>query len=278
MADDTDPLDAIVVELFAVPPAEFTAARTARAAQAGAPLAARIAKIRKPVVSAWVVDLLAREGHLTEAMELGTALRDAQDSLDAAALAGLGRQRRQLVAALAQTGADLAHERGVGVSAAARADVETTLNAALIDRNAAAAVATGRLVAPLAAGADAPTVAASVSGSAPVAAAPAPEDDLAERRARKTAAAEAREAERAAERADRDRADADAARSRAHERLDRIRARVAALHDELRSAEDEAQRAESALADLERAAVDAAERARTATARAAAARARLEAD
>ncbi|WP_312677917.1 transposase [Microbacterium sp.] len=276
MADDTDPLDAIVVELFAVPPAEFTAARTARAAQAGAPLAARIAKIRKPVVSAWVVDLLAREGHLTEAMELGTALRDAQDSLDAVALAGLGRQRRQLVAALAQTGADLAHERGVGVSAAARADVETTLNAALIDRNAAAAVATGRLVAPLAAGA--PTVAASVSGSAPVAAAPAPEDDLAERRARKTAAAEAREAERAAERADRDRADADAARSRAHERLDRIRARVAALHDELRSAEDEAQRAESALADLERAAVDAAERARTATARAAAARARLEAD
>lgn len=279
MSGDDEPLDAIVVELYACSPAEFTAARTERAKKEGGALGRRVAKIRKPVVSAWVVDLLAREGHLADALELGGALREAQESLDAGELARLGRQRRQLVAALAQTGAELAGTRGVAVSAAARDDVAATLNAALIDADAAAAVATARLAKPLeAGGAGDVDLGDALSGSAPaaVAAAAAPDDELAERRARRAAEQEAREAERAAERADREQADTAARRDRAQERVDRLRDRVEALRRDLDRAEADAESAEAELTELEQTATEAVAVARAASQRARAARERVD--
>lgn len=270
--DDSDALDAIVVELYALPPAEFTAARTARSREADGALAAAIAKIRKPVVSAWVVDLLAREGHLADALELGEALRTAQDDLDAAELARLGRQRRQLVAALARTGAELAAGRGVAVSAAALQDVEATLNAALIDARAASAVASARLVGPLEASGDVDPAEA-LSGSTPTASAPSPPDDeLAERRARREAERATREAERDAERAERDRAQADTARERARERAQRLQERVEELRRELERVTRESETADAALQEAEDAARTAAAAARSAARRAEAAR------
>ena len=277
---DGDPFDRVVVELYALPPSEFAAARTARAKDAGSDLAARIRTLRKPVVSAWAVDLLAREGHLTDALELGAALREAQENLDARELARLGQQRRQLVTALARQAVTEAEKRGVAVSAAARTDVETTLNAALIDPDAAAAVSTARLVAPIEAGEVGELdLSAAVSGSVPSApptAAAAPPDELAERRARRAAEQAVRDAERAAERAERESAQAETKRDRAQERLDRAQERAEGLRKELRRAEAEEADAKADLASLTKAWKDAVARARSSAEEAQAARERLD--
>lgn len=249
-ADDAEALDAIVVELYSLPPAEFTAARTARAKEATGDLAARIRKVRKPVVAAWAVDLLAREGMLSDALDLGEAMRDAQESLDAAELQRLGRQRRQLVAALARQAVSEADKRGVAVSAAAQTDVEATLNAALIDADAAAAVRSARLASPLEAGdAGALDLSEVVSGSVPSAPKEAspPSDELAARRARREAELALREAARASERAERERAQAETRRDRARTRAEHLAERVEAMRAELDRVEAEASEAQREL-------------------------------
>jgi len=235
-----DAFDAIVVELYAVPPAEFTAARAARAKESGE-RAPAVRALRKPTVAAWAVDLMAREQRLGDALSLAAELRAAQDERDAGELARLGTQRRRLVAALAGEAADLAAERGVAVSVSARADIEQTLNAAMIDAAAAAAVASGRLATAITAtGLGDLDLAGALGGSVPK----APDDaggpvDLAERRARKAAqqAAEAkREAARAAERARREAERFETERARAADELDRLRRRIDELRGELDAA------------------------------------------
>ena len=266
-ADDAAQLDAIAVELYALPPDDFTSARNARAAAADRSLAARVKTLRKPTAAAWAVDLLARDGQLAEALELAGALREAQDDLDGAELARLSRQRRALVAALATQAVDLAAERGVSVSASARADVEKTINAAVMDAAAAAAVMTARLVRPLeASGFDAVDVSDAVGGSLPgVPDAPAPtRDDLAERRARKEAERAVREAERAAGEADRELAKIDAKLTKARERADHLRERIDDLHAELARFEADAEKADRETQRLDDERTDAAARARSA--------------
>lgn len=247
-----DDLDAIAAELYALPPGEFTAARNARAGMADRSIAAQVKALRKPTVAAWAVDLLAREGQLAEALELSAALREAQDDLDAAELSRLGRQRRQLVAALASEAVKLAKDAGVAISAAAREDVEKTINAAVMDAAAAAAVMTGRLVAPLEAGSfEADDLADVVGGSVPgVASAPA-RDDLAERRARKAAEKAAREAERAANEAERELTKIEEKRKRLQERVDHASERIDDLRRDLERLEKERATAAEALAEVE---------------------------
>lgn len=260
-------LDAVADELYALPPDEFTAARNVRANQADRPLAAQIKALRKPTAAAWAVGLLAREGQLGDALELSAALREAQDDLDAAELNRLGRQRRALVAALAAQAADLAAAKGVTVSASARTEVEKTINAAVMDAAAAAAVMTGRLVRTLeATGLEPVDLTDAVGGSVPgVPDAPAPSrDDLAERRARKAAERELREAERAAGEADRELAKIDAKLVKARERTDHLRERVDDLRAELARFEADAEKAEAAATDLEAERTGAAERAQSA--------------
>lgn len=260
-------LDAVATELYALPPDEFTAARNVRANQADGPLAAQIKALRKPTAAAWAVGLLAREGQLGDALELSAALREAQDDLDAAELNRLGRQRRALVAALAAQAADLAAAKGVTVSASARTEVEKTINAAVMDAAAAAAVMTGRLVRTLeATGLEPVDLTDAVGGSVPgVPDAPAPSrDDLAERRARKAAERELREAERAAGEADRELAKIDAKLAKARERTDHLRERVDDLRAELARFEADAEKAEAAATDLEAERTGAAERAQSA--------------
>ena len=266
-ADDAAQLDAIAVELYALPPDDFTSARNARAAAADRSLAARVKTLRKPTAAAWAVDLLARDGQLAEALELAGALREAQDDLDGAELARLSRQRRALVAALATQAVDLAAERGVAVSAAARADVEKTINAAVMDAAAAAAVMTARLVRPLeASGFDAVDVSDAVGGSLPgVPDAPPPtRDDLAERRARKEAERAVRDAERAAGEADRELAKIDAKLAKARERSDHLRERIDDLRAELDRFEADAEKADAETRRLDDDRTDAAARARSA--------------
>lgn len=276
--DDVAALDAIARELYAVPPAEFTAARAARAREAGRALAAQITALRKPSVAAWAVDLMAREGLLGEAIELGAALREAQEGLDAPALADLGRQRRALCASLAGQAAERASDAGVSVSGAARADIERTLTAAMIDADAAAAVLSARLATAIeATGLGDVDLTGTIGGSIPAAASPEPpSDDLAERRARKALERAARDAEREAESAEREHAHAAAREDRAQSAVDRLRARVADLQRELDHTTAELTEAEAALAEAAQATAPAAAEARAAARRADAARAALD--
>jgi hypothetical protein len=143
-------LDEVAARLYALPPGEFTAARTAEAAAAkgagDAALAKEIGKLRKPTVSAWAVNRLAREhpGELEELLSLGGELRDAWQAHDADALAELTRRRGEVTARLGR----LVRESG-DVSAAAAAEADQTLDAAVVDADAAERVRRGHLAKPL---------------------------------------------------------------------------------------------------------------------------------
>lgn len=227
----------IAAELCALPPEEFVAARNARAKSlADTALAAEVRALRKPLLAAWVVNVLAREDAdaLGEALQLADELRAAQDDLDAVALSTLGRERRTLTRALARRAAALAEAHGATVSAAAVESVEQTLNAAMRDAGAAAAVASGRLVRPLeASGMDAVDLADAVAGPLDVAR-PAevatPPDELKARRER-------RDAERAARDAERDAAHAEREHSRLEERWRAARERAVLLEDRIEALE-----------------------------------------
>ncbi len=278
---DSARLDAVALELYALAPEDFTAARNARAGASDRSLAARIKALRKPTASAWAVDLLAREGQLAEALELAAALREAQDDLDSAELTRLSRQRRALVAALATQAVGLAEDRGVTISGAARADVEKTINAAVMDAAAAAAVMTGRLVRPLeATGFDAVDVSDAVGGSLPGAPdlPPPSRDDLAERRARKAAEKALREAERASGEAERELAKIDAKLAKARERGDHLAERIDDLRTELARMETDAQKVGRDIEGLDEERSAAAARARAAEREAEKARSVLPAD
>ncbi|MFJ3035498.1 hypothetical protein ACIPC2_13905 [Curtobacterium pusillum] len=139
-------------ELLLVAPADFVAERTARqraARKDDRDLATAIGALRKPAPAAWVIDLLASEGALDDAVDLGPALRKAQADADPAEIATLRRQRSGVVGALAQAGADLAEQAGHPVTTAVLDQVRATIEAAMADPHAGAAVRSGLLVRPL---------------------------------------------------------------------------------------------------------------------------------
>ncbi|WP_069711718.1 hypothetical protein [Curtobacterium sp. ER1/6] len=138
--------------LLLVAPADFVRERTARqraARKDDRALATRIGGLRKPAPAAWVVDLLAHEGALDEAVDLGPAIRQAQADADPAAIRQLRQQRAAVVTALAQAGADLASDAGHPATSAVLDQVRATIEAAMTDPHAGAAVRSGLLVRPL---------------------------------------------------------------------------------------------------------------------------------
>lgn len=150
MADDL-PGDLLGVadELYALPLAEFTPARDARAKQLkGTDLAAPVKALRKPSLAAWVVNLLVRRDadQVTQVLDLGAALRDAAAGMQGEELRALTRQRRQLTAAVTTGARALASGEGVRVTEAVADQVEATLTAAMLDARCAQAVRSGLLV------------------------------------------------------------------------------------------------------------------------------------
>ena len=136
-------------ELLLVAPPDFVAERTARqraVRQDDRALATAIGKLRKPAPAAWVIDLLAHDGALDDAVELGPALRRAQADADPDAIRTLRKQRAEVVDALAQAGADLASDAGHPVTPAVLELVRSTIGAAMADPHAGAAVRSGLLV------------------------------------------------------------------------------------------------------------------------------------
>ncbi len=139
-------------ELLLVAPADFVRERTARQRAVRGDdraLATRVGGLRKPAPAAWVVDLLAHEGALDEAVALGPTIRQAQADADPDAIRQLRRQRSAVVAALAETGADRAADAGHPVTPAVLEQVRATVEAAMADPHAGAAVRSGLLVRPL---------------------------------------------------------------------------------------------------------------------------------
>ncbi|MFJ3320288.1 hypothetical protein [Curtobacterium sp. NPDC086286] len=136
-------------ELLLVAPADFVAERTARqraVRKDDRALATAIGGLRKPAPAAWVIDLLAHEGALDEAVDLGPAIRQAQADADPAVIRKLRRQRAGVVDALTQAGADLASDAGHPVTPAVLDQVRATIEAAMADPHAGAAVRSGLLV------------------------------------------------------------------------------------------------------------------------------------
>ncbi|MFK3676778.1 transposase [Microbacterium sp. NPDC090218] len=182
----------IASALYAGPPEAFVGSRRARAEEVDeGELASRILALRKPSIAAWVVNVFAQEraAQLGEALRLAAELREAQEDLDAPALAKLGRERRVLTRRLAETAAELAGSRGERITPATLEAVERTISAAFFDPVAAGAVASGRLLRPLEPTASTADIRDAVAGDIPDLE-PVPQrppDELQARRARRDA-------------------------------------------------------------------------------------------
>ncbi|MCU1402201.1 MAG: hypothetical protein JWM70_525 [Microbacteriaceae bacterium] len=151
-AAHSSPLADAAEELYALPLTEFTAARNDRDKRARAEgdpeLARQIRLMTKPSAVAWAVNLLVRDpdAELDQFLSLGESLRAAQDNLDRDSIRDLAAQRRTLVSTLARRALGIADRIGHPLSAAATREIEQTLESALADSAAAAAVTSGRLV------------------------------------------------------------------------------------------------------------------------------------
>lgn len=138
-------------ELYGAALEEFVDRRTelAKAARnAGdSQLAKRIQAMRKPTMAAWLANQLprARESALDALLDLGQGLREASAALDGARLRELNPRRRVMVEQLVEQARGLATERGVKVSNDIADRLYETLDAALVDATAGAAVQAGRL-------------------------------------------------------------------------------------------------------------------------------------
>ncbi|MEU1747841.1 hypothetical protein ACPXB5_15225 [Micromonospora arida] len=144
----------LVQQLYRTPPDRFVAARdaaVAEARQAGDPTTARqLARLRRPTVAAWLVNLLAirRPELVADLVQLADALRVAQRELRGPRLRELSAQRRAVVGALVAEVRKLAAAEpdAPPASRLPLAEVEATLNAAFSDAEVAEQVRAGRLL------------------------------------------------------------------------------------------------------------------------------------
>jgi hypothetical protein len=244
---DTAPIDRIADELYALPPAEFVAARDAQARQAAdhgdKALAKQVSALRKPTSSAWALNLLARHGaaDLAEALALGDELRVAQEELRGGALRQLSARRRAVLSALVRRVELFALDYGKPLGPDAVQQVRATLTAALADAVLAARIRAGRLVKPV-----------EQSGFGPLSETATPvRDDLAPRREQRRE----RQLARARDEIGTAQADvrkADAAVTEAEQALAEREEHTATLQAELRRAHQAEQEAATRLAKAKR--------------------------
>jgi hypothetical protein len=246
-AERPNDFDAIADDLYALHPDAFAAARDeqVRQARAGgrAALARDLARLRRPTMSAWLVNLLWRDQRevVEQLLDLPRAMARAQARASGDALRTLTAQRRDLEAALIRRAHALADDAGVKVTPAMAREAQDTLAAAMNRPDVAAEVRAGRVVKPAAyagfgellvalpdpPGADEePPDEETAAAAAPVAVRPA--DDRVARLARE-AAAEAERREEAERRAQAER--------RRQEARAAVEAAAGALAAEARAAE-----------------------------------------
>jgi hypothetical protein len=111
-------------------------------------LAVAIGRLRRPTVSAYILNLLVRNQPEVgeQLVALGEELRRAQEQLSGPALRELATQRAQLVGAMVRSARKIAADAGHPVTQAVAYELEQTLHAALADPDVATEVGSGRLV------------------------------------------------------------------------------------------------------------------------------------
>jgi hypothetical protein len=276
-ADDARQLAEIAGELYGLHPDAFAAARdehvrTARA-EGRKQLARELGGLRRPSMSAWLINLLWRDQPevVEQFLELGGELGKAQAEASGPELHRLTALRRGLEAALIRTARALAQKAGANVSASMEREAQETLSAALARPEVADDVRTGRLVKPAAyagfgtvVSSGSPAFGREVTADDPERARPAParlptsgdrEARLAQRaRERREEAERDLEAARAAVTdaaevlADEARAADDAQQQHAtlRQQVEALEAQLRALQDELRTRQEEAAAAQHA--------------------------------
>jgi hypothetical protein len=255
-------LEEVVDELYGLEASEFTAARDSRARdarQAGdRALAQQLKALKRPSAAAWVTNILARHRpqEIERLVQFGESFRDAQANLAGDELRRLGRQRHQVLGAVGEEARRLAEARGQPVSPATLREVESTLDAAVTDPQAADAVRSGRLLRSLShtgmgpvelSGAVAapeismrPTTASAASGPIDVSdadGARSVRDEKADKIAEAREALEDAEAD--VERADHRVSTADRAAERAERGREEVEGRIRALEEDVQRARDE---------------------------------------
>jgi hypothetical protein len=272
--------DEVVRDLYAVPAADFVAARTTAAKEATAggdrALAKQITALKKPSAAAAAVNALARAHgeRIGELARLHDEFSAAQDDGNRDALQALGARRRELIAALTARARELVQDAGGSVSAAASDEVGATFLAAIADDTAAKAVASGCLVRALTADGLDPAdiddaVALPVSGPRSVPRAGHRKPESAKSSDEKQARAALKDAMRAATRANAEIERTDAAHARAERRRQRLQAECDELNERLADVNDAITALDRELEDLaanQRAAANAARRAKDAVA------------
>lgn len=150
-AQEPTDLDAAVDALYTRPLDEFIAARDAAVRQAaddGDRLgAARIKRLPKPSVAAWVVNHVARDHpeEVAALADLGDELRAATADRDRGRIRALDHLRRERTEGLVRTVREAGEVGGRPVSAAVLDRLTETLTAAVMDPDAAEVVRAGRL-------------------------------------------------------------------------------------------------------------------------------------
>jgi hypothetical protein len=228
MADEAD-------DLYALPLEEFTRARNELAKQLKDP---SIRELKKPSVSAWAANQLARkrEVDVRRLLRAGERLEQAQRGIvgggDQSAFAEAQREERDAVKRLRGEAADILREAGHPASDATLERLAGTLHAAASTEEGRTALRSGRLtedLEPLGFGALAGVVAKSGGRRPPPRAAPPPRPNRQLEKARAELAAAREEAEATEKEAKNAEREADRARraaDRAAERLTRLEARV----------------------------------------------------
>ena len=140
--------------LYGLEPSEFTAARNALSKRLKAAgdkeSAAQVAKLRKPPVTAWALNTVARRlpGVIDAVIDAGAGLRAATENAlagDASGLRTAQAWERRAVDAAVTTAAEVLADAGHGTTDAARQRMAGTLRAAMVDPTVAEALRGGVL-------------------------------------------------------------------------------------------------------------------------------------
>ena len=246
--DDERDLADIAVELYAVKPDEFIAARdehVRRARVSGrASLAKAVAALRRPNQSAWLINQLARDQAeaVDELFDLGDSLRAAHQHGDGAELQRISAERRKAEAALIRRARALGAQAGIDVTADMARETEETLAAALASPEVAEEVRAGRLTKPVAYSGFGTMLTSVPAPSAPKKKRPAAKRDAAaDTEAQRRAKAEqvVNDAREELEAAELDLAERENAAEEAARRAEELGSQVDQLREQLRAVEGE---------------------------------------
>ena len=246
--DDERDLADIAVELYAVKPDEFIAARdehVRRARESGrASLAKAVAALRRPNQSAWLINQLARDqaDAVDELFDLGDSLRAAHQHGDGAELQRISAERRKAEAALIRRARALSAQAGIDVTADMARETEETLAAARASPEVAEEVRAGRLTKPVAYSGFGTMLTSVPAPSAPKKKRPAAKRDAAaDTEAQRRAKAEqvVSDAREELEAAELDLAERENAAEEAARRAEELGSQVDQLREQLRAVEGE---------------------------------------